>query len=187
MAAYWFLRRKALCGYVITQQKHKRDGSGVNRLIQVVKNDVMLAVGFNISNVVNDFDERGLLGVTADPDFSNNGYVYLYYTRNDSTLRNRVSRFTMNGDLLDPASETLIFELDPLSTAGNHNGGGLSFGADGKLYISVGENTISSNAQSTSSLLGKIHRINKDGTIPTDNPMYNTLTGKFCITIDEST
>jgi glucose/arabinose dehydrogenase len=68
-----------------------------------------------------------------------------------------------------------------LGSAGNHNGGGISFGTDGKLYISTGENTISSNAQSTSSLLGKIHRINKDGTIPTDNPMYNTLTGKLII------
>lgn len=139
----------------------------------------MLAVSFNISDLVNDYDERGLLGVIADPDFANNGYIYLYYTHEGANLNNRVSRFTMTGDVLDAASETLIFELDPLGTAGNHNGGGISFGADGKLYIATGENTISSNAQSTASLLGKIHRINKDGTIPTDNPMYNTLTGKI--------
>jgi hypothetical protein len=64
----------------------------------------MLAVGFNISDSVNDFDERGLLGVAVDPSFTNNGYVYLYYTREGATLKNRVSRFTMAGDSLDAAS-----------------------------------------------------------------------------------
>ncbi len=56
--------------------------------------------------------------------------------------------------------------------------GGISFGLDGKLYICVGENTIASNAQSDTTLLGKILRINKDGSIPTDNPFYATNTGK---------
>jgi glucose/arabinose dehydrogenase len=53
-----------------------------------------------------------------------------------------------------------------------HMGGSLEFGKDGKLYISVGENNLGDPAQSLKSNLGKILRINKDGTIPTDNPFY---------------
>ncbi len=54
--------------------------------------------------------------------------------------------------------------------AGNHNGGALHFGLDGKLYIAVGDNAVSSNAQTLSNLKGKILRINSDGSIPPDNP-----------------
>src|SRR5205814_5286923 len=65
-------------------------------------------------------------------------------------------------------------DLNDLNTFNaNHNGGAIHFGPDGKLYIAVGENTIGSNAQSFSTLLGKMLRMNKDGTIPTDNPYFN--------------
>src|SRR5205814_10017150 len=65
-------------------------------------------------------------------------------------------------------------DLNDLNTFNaNHNGGAIHFGPDGKLYIAVGENTIGSNAQSFSTLLGKMLRMNSDGTIPTDNPYYN--------------
>jgi hypothetical protein len=53
----------------------------------------------------------------------------------------------------------------------------MHFGADGKLYIAVGENANGANSQTLTNLLGKILRINPDGTIPTDNPFYNTATG----------
>jgi hypothetical protein len=61
-------------------------------------------------------------------------------------------------------------ELDNLTGATNHNGGALGFGIDGKLYVAVGDNATASNAQIITNRLGKILRINKDGTIPTDNP-----------------
>jgi glucose/arabinose dehydrogenase len=53
----------------------------------------------------------------------------------------------------------------------------MHFGPDGKLYIAVGENANGANAQSFSNLLGKMLRINPDGTIPTDNPFFSTATG----------
>jgi glucose/arabinose dehydrogenase len=72
----------------------------------------------------------------------------------------------------------VILDLDDLSAATNHNGGALRFRKDGKLYVGVGENANRDNAQSLSNLLGKILRLNDDGTIPTDNPFYNQATGR---------
>ncbi|MET0167943.1 MAG: PQQ-dependent sugar dehydrogenase, partial [Vicinamibacterales bacterium] len=93
-------------------------------------------------------------------------------------VHNRISRFTANGDVAVAGSEVIIFELNNLSGATNHNGGALAFGPDGKLYAAVGENGNSQNAQSMGNLLGKMLRINKDGTIPADNPFYTSATGK---------
>ena len=59
----------------------------------------------------------------------------------------------------------------------NHNGGALAFGPDEKLYIAVGENAVASNAQSLGNRLGKILRLNKDGSIPSDNPFFSTASG----------
>ena len=71
-------------------------------------------------------------------------------------------------------SQTILRDLDNLSSAWNHNGGAIHFGPDGKLYIAVGENDNGSNSQTLANLLGKVLRINADGTIPTDNPFFNT-------------
>ena len=61
-------------------------------------------------------------------------------------------------------------------TAGNHNGGNIHFGPDGKLYITIGDNANAANAQDVTVKNGKMHRINPDGTIPADNPVF-TQTG----------
>jgi glucose/arabinose dehydrogenase len=126
---------------------------------------------------VNSSGERGLLGVTFDPNFANNQFVYIYYTATTRTIHNRVSRFTANGDIASVGSEVVILDLNDLSSATNHNGGAIHFGPDGKLYVAVGENANGSNSQTLSNLLGKILRINSDGTIPTDNPFFSTATG----------
>ncbi len=145
--------------------------------LRVIKNGVLLATPF-LSLAVDSQGERGLLGVTFDPDFSANGYVYVYYTINASPRHNRVSRFMAAGDSAVASSETVILELDNLSGATNHNGGAMHFGRDGKLYVAVGENATPSNAQTLLNLLGKILRLNADGTIPADNPFYSTASGK---------
>ncbi|MGN6645565.1 MAG: sugar-binding protein, partial [Cytophaga sp.] len=117
-----------------------------------------------------DYTERGLIGITSDPNFATNGYIYIFYTTTVGGTHNKVSRFKMTGDVIDPASETLVTDLDPLSTATNHNGGALHFGLDGKLYIAAGENATPANAQNLNVTHGKLLRLNADGTIPTDNP-----------------
>src|SRR5262249_30121185 len=94
-------------------------------------------------------------------------------------IHNRVSRFTTssgNPNLAEVGSELQLLNLPTLG-ATNHNGGGLHFGTDGKLYISVGENAVSSNSQSLNTPLGKLLRINPDGSIPSNNPFFAQTTG----------
>lgn len=119
--------------------------------------------------------ERGLLGLTFDPDFANNRYIYLYYTTAQGYIHNRVSRFTLNGTETVTNTEVIISELDTLSTAAIHNGGAMHFGKDGKLYIATGENATPSNSQDLGTTHGKMLRINKDGTVPQDNPYARRL------------
>jgi glucose/arabinose dehydrogenase len=135
--------------------------------LRVIKNGALLATPFVTINV-NSVGERGLLGVAFDPNFATNQFVYVYYT-NPSPLRNRISRFTANGDVAAANSEVVLVELDDLS-ATNHNGGAIHFGPDGKLYAAVGDNAVSANSQSVNNRHGKMLRYNSDGTIPADNP-----------------
>src|SRR5947209_11783171 len=144
--------------------------------LRVIKNGGLLATPF-LTLTVDSSGERGLLGVTFDPNFASNNFVYVYYTVPGSPAHNRVSRFTANGDVALGGSELVLLNLDNLSSATNHNGGAIHFGPDGNLYIAVGENANGANSQTLSNLLGKVLRINADGTIPTDNPFYNTATG----------
>jgi glucose/arabinose dehydrogenase len=139
--------------------------------LRVVKNGALLATPF-LTVSTTSTGERGLLGVAFDPDYATNKYVYIYYTALTPTTHNRVSRFTAdpsNEDVALAGSELAILDLETLS-ATNHNGGAIHFGPDGKLYIAVGENAVSTNAQSITTRLGKMLRINSDGTNPIDNP-----------------
>jgi glucose/arabinose dehydrogenase len=144
--------------------------------VRVIKNGTLLPTPFLTVNT-DSSGERGLLGIAFDPDFATNNFVYIYYTVTSTPRRNRISRFTANGDVAVANSEVAILELDNLTTNTNHNGGAMHFGGDGKLYVAVGENAIASNSQTLNNRLGKILRINSDGSIPTDNPFFNTATG----------
>ncbi len=111
-------------------------------------------------------------------DFSTNGYVYLYYTRKATVTapaHNRVVRVTASGNRAVAGSEKLILRLNNQDDT-HHMGGAIDFGTDGKLYISTGDN-VGGNTQTLNNLLGKILRINKSGTIPTNNPFYATTSG----------
>src|SRR5262245_12779484 len=144
--------------------------------LRVIKQDALLSTAF-LTVTTDSAGERGLVGVTFDPNFVNNQWVYIYHTIPGSPPHNRVSRFTAAGDVAAAGSQTTILDLNNLSTAQNHNGGALHFGMDGKLYIAVGENANSANSQTLGNLLGKILRIDASGSIPTDNPFFNTASG----------
>jgi glucose/arabinose dehydrogenase len=143
--------------------------------LRVVKNGALLTTPF-LTVPTTSSGERGLLGVAFHPSFASNGFVYVYYTVT-SPVHNRVSRFTASGDVAVPGSETVIMDLDGLSSATNHNGGAMHFGPDGKLYVAVGENANRNNAQVFTNRLGKILRVNADGSIPSDNPFFSTASG----------
>src|SRR5438132_2652105 len=148
----------------------EKDGS-----VRIVKDGVLLAAAV-VTVPVDNVGERGLLGIAFDPNFESNNYVYLYYTTSTPPIHNRVSRFTAsltNPDNAATGSEFVLLDLETLG-ATNHNAGAIHFGNDGKLYIATGDNNVPNNAQSLTTRLGKILRINPDGTIPTDNPFYST-------------
>ena len=112
--------------------------------------------------------EQGLLGLALDPDFTNNGFVYVYHTAS-SPLRNRVVRYTESSGSC--TQETIILDNLPAST--NHNGGIIQFGPDGKLYVIIGDAENTANSQNVTSLAGKVLRVNPDGSAPTDNPFIS--------------
>lgn len=143
--------------------------------LRVIKNGVLLATPF-LTLTVDSRGERGLLGVAFDPNFVSNQLVYVYYTV-PSPAHNRVSRFTASGDVALAGSETILMELPNLSSATNHNSGAIHFGPDGNLYVAVGDNANSNNAQSFSTRLGKMLRITSTGAIPANNPFFNQTTG----------
>ncbi len=147
--------------------------------IRVVKAGVLLPTPF-VTLAVDSAGERGAIGVAIDPQFDTNGFVYVHYTvpgTGGAAPHNRVSRFTASGDVALSGTEFVVVDLDPLSSATNHNGGAIHFGPDGKLYIGVGENATPSNAQTLANRKGKVLRLNKDGSIPTDNPFFGTASG----------
>ncbi|VAW54794.1 hypothetical protein MNBD_GAMMA06-614 [hydrothermal vent metagenome] len=116
--------------------------------------------------------ERGLSSMVLDPDFAVNNYFYVYYT-NASSSRNRISRFTHTGNSGDINSEYLVWQDNENWSDCCHYGGGLDFGPDGMLYLSTGEEFDGSQAQDLTRAGGKIIRINKDGSIPNDNPFVD--------------
>lgn len=90
---------------------------------------------------VNSKLEDGLLGIALDPAFDENGWAYLYYSPADPEPRNRLSRFTIDRNRLDPASESILLEVATQRDECCHSGGSVAFGPDGCLFVSTGDNT----------------------------------------------
>jgi glucose/arabinose dehydrogenase len=120
-----------------------------------------------ISEVVSN-NEGGLLGMVLHPNFSTTPQVFVVYDYNNgSNYREKVVRYIYNGTtLINPL--TLI---DNIAASSIHNGSRLVIAPDMKLYITTGDASDQSLPQNTSTVNGKILRINLDGTIPSDNPV----------------
>ncbi len=115
--------------------------------------------------------EGGLLGLALDPNFKENHYLYLHFTYSEflSTF-NKVVRFTEKDSQL---SDEMVL-IDQIPGGPFHDGGRIKFGPDDKLYITTGDAGNANLAQDLNSLAGKILRINRDGSIPDDNPFTNS-------------
>jgi len=115
--------------------------------------------------------EGGMLGIVLDPNFDENHYLYLHFTYSEflSTF-NKVVRFTEKDNQL--SDEKVLIEKIPGGPF--HDGGRIKFGPDDKLYITTGDAGNANLAQDLNSLAGKILRINRDGSIPDDNPFPNS-------------
>ncbi|AQG81716.1 PQQ-dependent sugar dehydrogenase [Spirosoma montaniterrae] len=150
----------------------EKDGDVREIIDDVLAPDPFLTVGnVDVSN------ERGLSGLCFHPDFPRTPYLYAYYTVKGRNA-NRLSRFTVSGSTANPQSETVLMEFDQL-VGSIHNAGAMRFGNDRKLYVTIGDGGSPGSAQSMTSLLGKILRLNDDGSIPADNPFYNQVSGQL--------
>jgi glucose/arabinose dehydrogenase len=134
--------------------------------VRIIKDGVLLTTPL-VKLRVNVRGEGGLVGIAIDPNFSTTKYIYLYYTLPDGS-RNRISRFSCVGDVASLSSEKIVLNLDTL-TATIHNGGAMHF-KDGKLFVSIGENSNEAHAQNLDTYHGKVLRINPDGSVPLGNP-----------------
>lgn len=150
-----------------------------NGFIRIVRNDSLLPRPFlNIQSRVVAGGEQGLLGLAFHPQYPDSPYFYVDYTASALGGDTRISRFTVSPDpdSTDPATEEVLLTVEQFQA--NHNGGMLAFGPDGYLYIALGDGGGSGDpretGQAVDSLLGKILRIDVNGTpyaIPPDNPL----------------
>jgi len=158
--------------------------------VRVVRNGAVAAQPFvDVSaNVTERFEELGLLSVAFHPKYSENGRFYIYYsTLRNNTVFNELFEYKVssdNPDVADPASARLLLEFQ--KPQDNHNGGDLEFGPDGFLYIGVGDgggagdqHGATGNGQNLGVLLGKILRIDVDGTGAGPNGAYGIPAGNL--------
>jgi glucose/arabinose dehydrogenase len=125
---------------------------------------------------VDSFSERGMLGICVDPDFDTNHFVYLYYTT--TTPNNRIARFTVSGNTLSAASETVILDgID--ATLGNHKRGHDPDRSGREALGGAGDSgTGGGKAQdlSTGRYSGKVLRMELDGSPAAGNPYLGSVT-----------
>ncbi len=162
----------------------KGDGSNTpaqrSRILVYSNSGALLGTFYDLSDSTISTAEKGVLGIALDPDFITNHHVYVYYNHfynNDERIR--IIRFTETSNI--GTNPTLIFDLPALDKIYGHVGGNIRFrpSQPDKLYFTIGDilhqqtNPTLNYANKITNPFGKVLRINKDGTIPTDNPFYD--------------
>jgi Glucose / Sorbosone dehydrogenase/PKD domain len=154
---------------------------GLVHILKDPDNSIETELVLDISANLCTNGERGLQAVTPHPNFTENRYIYIYYTslREDCLEdpvygpNNRLSRFTMDPTTLQimPDTEEVLLEGPPTHKF-FHNGGAVKFGNDGKLYVTTGDGggDAARTSQDLTNLHGVIMRLNDDGSVPDDNP-----------------
>jgi PKD repeat protein/type 1 glutamine amidotransferase len=113
----------------------ERDGR-----LRIIKPDTQTTVTAATLSVFTG-NEDGLLGLALDPSFATNRWAYLYYSPAGGAARNLLSRFTINGDTLDLASERIVLQVNTQRNTCCHSGGTMTFDSAGNLYLATGDNT----------------------------------------------
>ena len=142
--------------------------------IRVIQNDRLREEPFAvIENVMTGTLELGLLGIAVDPEFDSNHWVYAFYVEKDDAGnpgRSVLLRLTERDGVAVERTELAEF---PRPAAGKHVGGALKFGPDGKLYLTIGDTDRADQAADPRFPVGKILRLNRDGSAPADNPLID--------------
>jgi glucose/arabinose dehydrogenase len=140
----------------------------------------------NIKNVPEVFfrGQGGLLDIELDPNYTKNGWLYLSYSANIENDGNGGNTTIMRAKLKDNAlvETKVLYKATPNTKSGTHFGSRIEFDRKGYLYFSIGDRyNRDVLPQDITKDAGKIYRIHSDGTIPTDNPFYNTKNAKKAI------
>lgn len=125
---------------------------------------------------VHEVNQAGLLDIAAHPKYAENGWIYIAYAKNfpDSTGATTIMRFKLEGNTAVQQED--LITAGPPWKGGRHFGSRIVFDNEGFLYFSNGDKgNIPMNAQDLTNAHGKIHRINDDGTIPSDNPFVDSV------------
>lgn len=126
--------------------------------------------------------QGGMLDIAISPDFATNNHVFISFTeaREGRTNGTSVARVKLVGTGKQARFEDLkiIFRMEPAYRGGYHFGSRLVFAPDGKLFVTLGERNAQDPAQDLGSHLGKVVRINPDGTVPQDNPFVDQSSAK---------
>ncbi len=143
--------------------------------IRVVENGRLQPEPFYVADVFfpgsgDRIIELGLVGITVDPDFERNGYVYTYSTTKDREQRTVLARIRDEDGRGTDLEEILSLEAAPDCC---HISGSLRFAPDGALFVTVGDHQMEAEAQNRGSPFGSILRINPDGSVPPDNPFVD--------------
>jgi glucose/arabinose dehydrogenase len=154
--------------------------------IKIIQNGTVLLTAFlDISSKIATGSEMGLLGVTFHPNYSANGKLYANYTRTSSgQIQSVIAEYTAspaNSNQVNMATERILLTVDQVGNFTNHKAGQLAFGPDGLLYFGLGDGGSGGDpfghGQSTTTLLGKMMRIDVNSTdpglqyhVPPDNP-----------------
>jgi glucose/arabinose dehydrogenase/PKD repeat protein len=158
-------------------------------IVRVIQNGTLLTTpALDLSAITCTEVEWGMGGLTVHPDFATNRYIYIYYTFpkfgpcSSVAPVNRLSRFVLpSSNVIDPASELVLMDTPQLELTGHHMGSDIEFGADGYVYVTIGDGGSSPSAADPGRLQGKIVRLTDDGDVPPGNSYAGAGTARCSV------
>jgi glucose/arabinose dehydrogenase len=145
--------------------------------IRIIKDGKLLEEKIENVPAVYDHGQGGLLDIIVHPDYANNGWIYLSYAKpGEGGGGTTIARTKLNGNAFTDVQD--LFSAKPFVDSEVHFGSRIVFDGQGHIFFSSGERGTKENAQNLGNHLGKVLRLNEDGTVPTDNPFVNTAGAK---------